>query len=117
MNNCLNCKERSVFPGHEFCGRTCASDFKNKQLPCKNCHFKKSHPGHDFCGKKCAQEFNTKKQPPCKYCKEKPAHRDYDFCSQKCGEKFIKEICHKCEVNPLNPGRSWCQSCYDLHRN
>lgn len=55
---CINCKQRPKQQGYDFCGLTCAQNYKFSI--CLQCGLKQKMSGHAFCGKTCAQNYADK---------------------------------------------------------
>lgn len=55
---CKNCTINSVYPGFDFCSRTCGINYSNKAKMCKNCNIRQVFQNYDYCGRTCANLFN-----------------------------------------------------------
>lgn len=97
---CKNCNNRPVCVEngrvHEFCGRTCAQQFKVQPPPamCKRCNNRQVYVDpngkqSDFCGNTCRLAAQAQQQNKCKRsgCTNNVATengRVHDFCSRTC---------------------------------
>jgi hypothetical protein len=64
---CIQCGKKPQYGGHQFCGRTCAREYKNSYVPtpqlCIQCGKKPQYGGHQFCGRTCAREYKNSYAP------------------------------------------------------